>query len=153
MIQRQELSEMAREPDPNVLVTSAMDAAAGAQSALIDGVTGVDIPALDTETIAALHYSLLGQEYVADGIDLSILNDHKEVFCYNQMHGAWLNRFPDTIVECLAALEPPKFDQVAIRWLKIYTNEWRPISVKGENAAELDEVREILALPFLGANP
>jgi len=135
---------MAREPAPNILVTSPADAATGAQLAVIDGVTGVDIGVIDTETVAALHYSLVGQDYVADGIDLSILGDHEEVFVYNEMHGAWLFRFPDTIVECLAKLEQPIVDEVARRWLKIFENEWRPLSIQGDVAADLDEVRGIL---------
>lgn len=117
---------MRGEPEANIFVASAADAATGAGSAAADGITGAELDGVYVEGIAALHYVLLGRDYESDGIDLTILADHRLVFVYTEMHGGWLFQFPDVIVRRLAAIKDSYYRNVAEQWLKVFERNWQP---------------------------
>lgn len=127
---------MKGEPEANIFVASPAEAAKGAESAAADGVTGSQLYGVCLEGIAALHYVLLGQEYEPDGIDLSILGSHKEVFAYTEMHGGWLYQFPNEPVSILAATEVSQRRGIAERWSSVFENDGHPPT--------LDEVDSVL---------
>jgi len=127
---------MVPHPEANAFVASETEGRAGALSALPDGVNGADLYGISAESIAALHYSLFGQEYEADGIDLNVLGTHDLVHVYNQMHGGWLFRFPDDVVKTLARLKKSDHGRVARRWSRIFQNDGAPPT--------LDEVDRML---------
>ncbi len=109
-----------RQPDANVFAVSESDAAAGAPSAVVDGINGAEVYGICPESIAALHCAIAGREFDADEIDLRILSDHQQVFVYDDMHGGWLMRFPDEFVDALADLSPADVGTVAGRWQPIF---------------------------------
>lgn len=119
-----------------MFVASAEDAATGASSAIADGITGAELYGVYLEGIAALHYALLGQAYEADGIDLTILNSHAEVFVYTEMHGGWLFQFPVDIVRKLAAIKDSDRRSIAEKWSKVFEKNGQPPT--------LDEVDQML---------
>jgi hypothetical protein len=133
---------MVPHPEANVFVTSETEAASGACAAVADGVTGADLSGIRAESVAALHYALLGQDYQADGIDLNVLAPYEEVYAYDAMHGGWLFRFPDDIVMALARLKGAELICLAKDWWKIFENDGRPPSL-----IEVDRmVRQIVEL-------
>lgn len=91
-------------PKANLFVVSPEEAAKGALSAVPDAVNGADLYGIDADSIAALHYAMLGRPYRADGIDPTVLSTHELVYVYNELHGGWLFRFPDDVVAVLACL-------------------------------------------------
>jgi hypothetical protein len=115
-------------PKANVFVASPEEAASGALSAVPDGVNGADLYGIGVESIAALHYALIGQEYQADSIDPTVLGSHDQVYVYNEMHGGWLFRFPNDIVAVLAKLKGSDFAQVVEDWSKIFESDGSPPS-------------------------
>ena len=117
---------MVLHPESNVLVTSEMDAAAGALSVVADGVNGADLYGINAESIAALHYAILETAFEADSIDLSVLRNHKLVYTYNEMHGGWLFRFPDDIVSALAMLYDDSLVRTAGAWSNIFEHDGSP---------------------------
>lgn len=120
---------MKGEPEANIFVASPADAATGAELAAADGITGAELYGIYLEGIAALHYVLRGNEYESDGIDLTILDGHKQVFVYTEMHGGWLYQFPDDLVQGLAAIKDSDRRVVAERWAKVFENNWQPPSL------------------------
>ncbi len=111
---------MKGEPEANVFFTSEQDAAIGASSAVADGVTGAALYGVCAEGIAALQYAITGQDYGADGVDLDVLGSHKEVYVYTEMHGGWLFRFPDELVDALAHLGTGDAHRVGKAWSKAF---------------------------------
>ena len=118
---------MKGEPEANVFFTSEDEAANGASSAIANGVTGANLYGVSAEGIAALQYTIYGHDYDPDGIDLSVLSSHEEVYVYTEMHGGWLFRFPDNLVDLLSQLSKgePRH-QVAKAWLKAFQFDGDP---------------------------
>jgi hypothetical protein len=133
---------MVREPAASVLISSSAEAAAGALSVAADGKSGSALTWVDDQSVAALHYSLLGREYDPDQIDPSILGNHDLVYTYNQLHGGWLFRFPDAVVEKLARLDGRGFDAVVDRWEPAFRGYAHP----PERAALAEMLRQFVAL-------
>jgi hypothetical protein len=107
---------MVRHPPANVLIASPTEAAAGALAVPADGHAGVALTWVDDQSVAALCYALLGQQYDPGAIDPSILRDHNLVYTYDELHGGWLFRFPGAVVERLARLDESGFEVVVGRW-------------------------------------
>jgi hypothetical protein len=134
--------DMVPHPEANILVTSAMEAAAGALSVIADGVNGADLYGIDDSSIAALQYALFGQEYEAGSVDPLVLGTHELVYTYNDLHGGWLFRFPDDNVAALAQLRGEGLVRVARDWSKIFENNGSPPA-----RAQVEEMlRQLVAL-------
>jgi hypothetical protein len=138
---------MKGEPEANVFFTSQDDAATGASSAVADGVTGADLYGISAEGIAALQYSINGQDYDADGIDLNVLGSHEEVYVYTEMHGGWLFRFPDDLVDALAQLSNGDMHRVAKDWFRVFQ-----LDGKAPSLEKVSQMLENLVALARGAN-
>ena len=73
---------------------------------------------------------MLGRNFESDDIDLSILASHPNVFVYTEMHGGWLFRFPDEVIEMLAAIRASDRERLAQSWSKIFEHNGEPPSLQ-----------------------
>lgn len=119
---------MVPHPAANILVTSPTEAANGALSVVANGLNGVNLRGIDDSSIAALQYALFGLAYEPGSIDPAVLESHKLVYTYNELHGGWLFRFPDDVVATLAALHTDSLARVASDWSKVFENDTSPPS-------------------------
>lgn len=130
---------MVPHPKATVFATVGEEAARGALSVVADGRVAANVSGIRAESVAALQYALLEQEYDPDDVDLSILKGHELVYEYTKTHGGWLFRFPEHIVRLLAAVPDSKIGTVAQRWSLIFENDGPPLP-------EPDEIEGMLRL-------
>ncbi len=114
---------MVPHPKATVFATSPEEAARGALSVVADGLVAADISGIRSESVAALHYALLGEKYDPDGIDQTILDSHDEVYAYTKTHGGWLFRFPDDVVHMLAAVPDSELGGIARAWAPVFQED------------------------------
>jgi hypothetical protein len=131
---------MVPHPKATVFATSPDEASRGAISITADGVFAADISGIRSESVAALMYSIHGKDYEPGGVDQNILNGHEEVYVYTKTHGGWLFRFPDDIVQLLAAVLDSNFGAIAQRWSLIFENDGPPLPEAGEIEGMLRQV-------------
>jgi hypothetical protein len=114
---------MVPHPKATVFATSPEEAARGALSVVADGLVATDLSGIYAESVAALHYALLGKKYDPDGIDLSILKSHEKVYTYTETHGGWLFRFPDDVVQVLATIPDSELGRIAQAWSLVFQED------------------------------
>jgi len=131
---------MVPHPKVTVFATTPEEAARGVLSVVADGQVAANISAIRAESVAALLYAVLGQEYEPDGGDLSNLKGHEVVYEYTKSHGGWLFRFPDDIVHLLAAVPDSRLGDIAQRWSLLFENDGPPIPEEGEVEGMLRQV-------------
>ena len=128
---------MVPHPKATVFATTPEEAAQGALTVVADGRTAVNLSAIRAESVAALQHSVLGQEYEPDGGDLTILKGHELVYQYTESHGGWLFRFPNEMVQLLAAVPESRLGDVSRRWSAVFQNDGPPLPEEGEVEAML----------------
>lgn len=103
---------------PHFLVTTAAEAATGAQAVQLDEIDGFaawddGTHGFGPEDLASLHCLVLGRAR-----DWSVLDSYQIVFVQDDMHGPWLIRIPDEFVKALASLRTDQVESIGEQWLE-----------------------------------